>query len=151
MTEAAADPFGLARDLASLRAYAEHGTMFGRGDQASEACVEISKALLALLDALAEGHSAVSAIREARRALTESIREHREFDASLAAFQRANHERREREEAITQRIACPFCGAAAGSACRTVGPNRAVRSDSHRDRYRLARSINDTTPKADRE
>lgn len=100
-------------------------------------------AFLALLRALTNGQEPVPAIAEAIRvynAITDAKLEDRETREKLA---RASRERAAADEEITRKVECPYCGAAPQTSYRVMSPNRAVRTCSHADRYRLARSLND--------
>lgn len=144
MAEEAINPFTFARDLAQLEQHLEWARGVRRGDgQIGDVCDEIATSFLALLHALADGQDPVPAIYEAIRVLGERSHENRELHKTRSARGRADYERRMAEEEITRGVECPYCGAASGSSCRSTGPARVVRTNSHRDRYRFARSLNE--------
>ncbi|MGI5286612.1 zinc finger domain-containing protein [Nonomuraea polychroma] len=96
-------------------------------------------------------HTLIKALQQGRDALTATVDAMRVFDEKHAEIRRswdvqaqkrdAAHQRLMAEEEITRKVECPYCGAVPQLGCRTVGPRRALRAESHRDRYRLARGL----------
>ncbi|MFF1300240.1 MULTISPECIES: hypothetical protein [unclassified Streptomyces] len=75
--------------------------------------------------------------------LYENKREHYE---SSEEQRRITEEEISAEEEVTKKVECPFCGALVGMNCRGTGAGGGLRKRSHRDRFRLARSLNDAPP-----
>lgn len=132
-----------ARDLGRLEDHLEWARS-ARGDgQYGDAAAEIATSFLALLRALTNGTEPVPAIAEAIRVLDETRIESRTLWTADNARAQQHRERMHAEEEITRKVECPHCGAAPDTTCRTTGPNRQVKTESHRSRYRLARHLND--------
>jgi len=96
-----------------------------------------------VLDCLGEGFSSDEAILNALDAWQAIRDEVAERDRERDTARARKEAQRETDEAITRKVECPYCGAQPGDVCRTVGLARNSKLDSHRDRYRLARSLND--------
>lgn len=100
-------------------------------------------AFLALLDALEEGREPIDAVITAVRVWRETRGREDEAGEAARRRQQAAYEETMRQEEISRKVECPACGAVPGKSCRTTGEFRNVRTHSHRDRWRLARSLND--------
>ncbi|MGW0993513.1 zinc finger domain-containing protein [Streptomyces sp. NPDC002523] len=132
-----------ARDLGRLEEHLEWARRAHGAGQYGDVAAEIATSFLTLLRGLTNGIEPVAAIAEASRVLDETRRQSRAlWDAQIARAQE-HRERVQAEEEITQKVECPHCGAASGAPCRTTGPARQVKTESHRGRFRLARSLND--------
>lgn len=141
--EPAVNMLQFARDLGRLEEHLEWARR-GQGDgRSGDVATEIATSFLALLRALTNGIEPVPAIAEAIRVLDEARSHSRTLWETQNARTQEHRERMWAEEEITQKVECPHCGAAPGASCRTTGPARQVKTESHRGRYRLARSLND--------
>lgn len=142
MTDQPINPLTLARDLGKFRdhlAWVKDCGPYSYDDPGSE----VAEAFLVLLDALAAGQEQLIAIATAIRAHDEATSRNQERRQVARQREAEDYQRRMAEEEITRKVECPYCGAAPQASCRTVGPTRSVRTDSHRDRYRLARRLNE--------
>ncbi|MCX4816664.1 hypothetical protein OG601_39385 [Streptomyces sp. NBC_01239] len=144
MTEQPFNALQFARDLERLRADLEHAANeyqpIEHQSPAAAGFLTVINELTAGIDyttAVARAMASHSAIREKQREHNAAVRTQEELDqAALDA-----------EEAVTRKVACPYCGAEAGLSCVGAGRSGGLKKKSHADRFRLARSLNDrTTP-----
>lgn len=137
------DVFAFSRDLAALRA--ELDWLHGHEDHDQTPYGPAVHALEAILDALEAGHDRVESTSHAItvwRAAHKTRADQQKHDQEQRA---ADYARRMAEEETTRKVECPYCGAHPGASCRTTGALQTVRTDSHRDRYRHARNLHDTS------
>jgi hypothetical protein len=129
-----------ARDLARLEArLADAAGEWLPLEQQSPAAA----GFLVLLHELTEGTDPVPAIAKAMRAHDRVYENKREHHEASEEQRRIIEEEVAAEEEVTKKVECPFCGASAGMNCRGTGAGGGLRKRSHRDRFRLARSLND--------
>ncbi|MER5213678.1 hypothetical protein ABT063_24680 [Streptomyces sp. NPDC002838] len=140
MADRSINVLAFGRELARFEGHLEY--VRSHADERWEPAAEICAAFLALLRALSDGSEPVAAIAEAIRVHDEHVHKSALVRERHFARSREESERRMAEEEVSRKVECPFCGAAAGSSCRTTGAASSARS-SHRDRFRLARSLND--------
>jgi hypothetical protein len=133
-----------AGDLAGLRRELER-SIYG-----DASCCEyhadgepLAAAFLVLLDELERGTEPVAAIVTTLAAWHEAHEGGERARIARRERGQAAYEKARADEEITRKAECPHCGAEPGTACRTVGEVRHMRSWSHRSRFRLARSLND--------
>jgi hypothetical protein len=130
-----------------LGGFREHLEAYARrqpSDYASSEVRPLAAAWLELLDRLADGQAAWTAISDAIDAHDKAAGENREAaDASSASAQIAYQEAVRRHELAVQ-VTCPYCGAAPGATCRAAGADGASTArgiNDHRDRWRSAQHL----------
>ncbi|MFJ4365087.1 hypothetical protein ACIP4S_13140 [Streptomyces chartreusis] len=143
MTQEPINTLQFARDLSRLEDHLRWLSSGGGNGERDESSA-LADALLTLIEQLTNGREATPAIAAAIRVLDDKRTENRDrFESRQAALQ-AYSERRRAEEEVTQKVECPYCGAGPSDTCRSTGSNGAyARSESHKARFRLARSLND--------
>lgn len=130
-----------ARDLARLEEVLVQAS-YSVGPNGEERSAKAAS-FLTLLRALTDGREPVRAIAEAIRVYHQVRQEKTEIWASRAKLEKERYERLMSEEEITRKVECPYCGAAPQTSCRSTGPSRGARTESHTGRYRLARGLDD--------
>ena len=136
-----AETLAFARQLAEFE---EHLDWFGRtatifGPDGEES--DLAAWCRSVITDLTAGTDPVTAIANAIAAWRTAEQERSRQQDKHAAAMQADYERRMAEEGISLKVQCPFCGEPPGSSCRTTGGARVRRTDSHRDRWRLARGL----------
>ncbi|WP_432169074.1 zinc finger domain-containing protein [Streptomyces sp. 1222.5] len=140
MTEESFNALKFARDLAGLQADLEDATNeWVPVDQQNPA----ASGLLTVINELTAGTEPTTAVARAVDAYNTVRRRMREHENATDARRRQEQEELEAEEAITRKVQCPFCGVEAGLKCRGTGASGGLKNRSHRDRFRLARQLND--------
>lgn len=141
MTNEPVNMLQFARDLADLEeALSDAAVSLGPGGEERSAK---AAGFLALLRALTDGREPIPSIAEAIRVYKETRQHKWDTRAARAQLEREQRERLVAKEEVTRKVECPYCGAAPQTSCRSTGPSRAVRTESHTGRYRLARGLND--------
>ncbi len=143
VTEQPFNALQFARDLERLRADLEHEANPYMPIEHQSAA---SAALLIVINELTAGTDHTTAVSRATAAYKDIRGRQREHEHSTRAQQERDEAELAAEEAVTQKVACPYCGAEVGLRCVGTGRSGGIRKKSHADRFRLARGLNDKAP-----
>jgi hypothetical protein len=144
MTPAPFNALSFARDLALLRENLEHASNEFLPIEHQDPA---SAALLLLIDHLTSGADTTTAVVKATETYNRIRGQQRAHEKAVQAQRDQEAAQLEADEEISRRVACPTCGAEASLSCVGTGRSGGIRKKSHADRMRLARSLNDGTPR----
>ncbi|MEU0459192.1 hypothetical protein ABZ322_41010 [Streptomyces sp. NPDC006129] len=145
MTDEPFNALRFADNLAWVRAELEHAAQPYQPIEHQDAA---AAGFLTVIRELTAGTDPTAAVARALEAYTGVRTRQKEHEEATEARRRQDEQDLEAEEAITRKVECPFCGAAAGMKCRGTGASGGLKKKSHADRYRLARGLNDASTEA---
>lgn len=140
MPEEPVNPLQFARDVARLRERLEPWTCEYLPIEEQSAS---KTGFLVLLNELTNGTEPVTAVVKAMRAHDRVYENKHDHFEAVGKQRMSEAAELAAEEEITRKVECPYCGVSAGMKCRGTGASGGLKNKSHRDRYRLARSLND--------
>lgn len=100
---------------------------------------------LTVIRELTTGTEATAAVARAMDVYNDISKRQKEHEEAAENRRRRDEQDLEAEEQVTRKVECPFCGVAPGLKCRGTGASGGLKKKSHADRYRLARSLTDTS------
>lgn len=141
MTDAPVDALRFAAQLARVQADLEHAA---QPYQPLENQSAAAAGFLTVIRELTNGTDPTTAVARALNVYSDlDTRQKAHLDA-VEARRLEDEKELEAEEEITRKVVCPTCGSEAGLKCRGTGASGGLKKKSHRDRYRLARGLQDT-------